>query len=56
MSKTIIAPLVGFIAIIVNLVFHVQLEQATTDQIINVASQAVALVLVLDGIFRNHKK
>jgi hypothetical protein len=56
MSKTVIAPIIGFLVIIVNLIFHVQLSQATTDQIINVASQAVALVLVLDGIFRNHKK
>jgi hypothetical protein len=55
-NKTIIAPIVGFLVIIVNLLFHVQLTQATTDQIINFASQAVALVLVLDGIFRNHKK
>ena len=56
MSKTIIAPIIGFLAIIVNLAFHVPINDATQEQVVNVISQVVALVLVLDGIFRNHKK
>jgi hypothetical protein len=56
MSKTVIIPIVGFLAVVFNLIFHVNIDEATQGDIVNLVSQAVALVLVLDGIFRNHKK
>jgi hypothetical protein len=56
MSKTIIAPLIGFIALIAGALFHVPIGEATQAQIVEFISQGIALVLVLDGIFRNHKK
>lgn len=56
MSKTVIIPIVGFLAIVLNLVFHINIDESTQADIVNVGSQVVALGLVLDGIFRNHKK
>lgn len=56
MSKTMIAPLVGLVALLVGAVFHINIEQDTQVQIVEVIGGIVSVGLVIKGIITNHNK
>jgi hypothetical membrane protein len=56
MSKTIIAPIVGFLVVLVKLVFGIELADDIVNQVIDTSVTVASLGLVLIGIFKNHKK
>jgi hypothetical protein len=56
MSKTIIAPLLGFIFLTLSLVFHVDIDEQTKADLSTWVGDGVALALILYGIFKDHKK
>lgn len=56
MSKTIIAPIVAVLAIVVQLVFGVEIPEDVVEQIVAVVGNVVAIGLVVYGIVKNHKK
>jgi hypothetical protein len=56
MNKSLIAPLVAVLALIVGAVFHISIEQDTQVQIVEVIGGIVSVVVVIKGIITNHKK
>ena len=56
MSKTIIAPLLGFIFLTLQIVFHVEIDDQTKADLTIWVADGVALGLLLYGIYKNHKK
>lgn len=56
MSKTIVAPLLGFIFVTLSLVFKIDIDEATKAQITLWVSDGVALGFILYGIVKSHKK
>jgi hypothetical protein len=56
MNKTIVAPLLGFIFVTLQLIFKVDIDEATKAQITLLVADGVALGAVLYGIYKSHKK
>lgn len=56
MSKTMIAPLVALLAVALKLAFGIDLSEEIQQLIVEVTGSVAALVLILIGIFKNHKK
>jgi hypothetical protein len=56
MSKTIVAPLIAYIFLTLQVVFHVEVDEATKQQITLWVADGVALGLIFYGIYKNHKK
>ena len=56
MSKTIVAPLLGFIFLTLQLVFKIDIDEATKANLSAWVGDGIALVLVIYGIFKDHKK
>lgn len=56
MARTIIAPIVGFLVILVELIFGIEIGEDLVSRIIEVLVEAAALGTILYGIFKNHKK
>jgi hypothetical protein len=56
MSKTIVAPLLGFIFLTLQLIFKVDIDEATKANISAWVGDGIALGLVLYGIYKNHNK
>jgi len=54
--KTIIAPIVGVIVLMLNTVFGYNIGQEVGDQIIDVLVNLIAVVFTVYGIFKNHIK
>lgn len=55
-SKTIIAPIVGLIALGMTIVFGIEIGTDIQDQIITYVSTGITLAVTLYGIVKNHKK
>jgi hypothetical protein len=56
MSKTIVAPLLGFIFLTLQLIFKIDIDEVTKAAITSWVADGVALGIILYGIFKNHKK
>jgi hypothetical protein len=56
MNRTIIAPLLGFIFVGLQLFFHIDIDEATKASISAWIGDGVALALILYGIWKNHQK
>ena len=56
MSRTIVAPLLGFIFLTLSIVFKIDIDETTKAQITAWVGDGIALGLILYGIFKNHKK
>jgi hypothetical protein len=56
MSKTIVAPLLGFIFLTLQLIFKVDIDETTKANISAWVGDGIALGLVLYGIYKNHNK
>lgn len=56
MKITIVAPLIAVVAIIIKLAFGINLNEDVQKQLVDVVTSVVSVSLVIDGIFRNHKK
>lgn len=55
-SKTIIAPIVAVLALVVGSMFKVTIDEDTKTQIIDGASILVGAAISIYGIIKNHKK
>lgn len=56
MGKSIIAPIVGFLIVLVELIFGIEVGQDVASQIIEWLVAGASLVAIVYGIFKNHKK
>ncbi|WP_426455471.1 hypothetical protein ACP26L_36255 (plasmid) [Paenibacillus sp. S-38] len=56
MNKTVIAPIVSFLLVAVNLFFGIEIPAEVGGQITEYAVTGVALFYVLKGIIENHRK
>ena len=56
MYASLIAPLVGLVALIVGAIFHITIEKDTQVQIVEVIGGIISVILVIKGIITNHKK
>jgi hypothetical protein len=56
MSKTIIAPLVGFVVLFLQVAFNVKIPKDVQTMLVDVLVTGASLATVLYGIFKNHQK
>ena len=56
MSRTIVAPLLGFIFLTLQIVFKIDIDEATKQQITLWVADGFALGAVIYGICKSHKK
>lgn len=56
MYKTTIAPIVAVLAMAVQLIFGVEIPESLVNEVVVVVSNAIAVFVVIYGIFKNHKK
>jgi len=54
LNKTIIAPIIGFVVLVLQLFFGVELPEEVVNEVIIVIGNVVAVVFVLKGIIQNH--
>lgn len=54
MNKSVIAPIVGFIALVVQWIFNIDISEEVQSQIADFIVNGAALGAVLYGIFKNH--
>lgn len=52
--KTIIAPIIGMIVIILHTVFKIDIPTGTVSDLVDVAVLGASVVSVIYGIFKNH--
>lgn len=55
MNKTIIAPLLGLVCLMIQAIFHVDITGDVQSQIIDTIGVVVSTAVTLYGIFKNHK-
>lgn len=53
--KTIIAPVIAVLALVLELVFKVKLPEELQNGVIDGISNLVAIAVVIYGILKNHK-
>lgn len=56
MQATAIMPFVSLLALIVGLVFHIEIQQDVQLQLAEVIAGVIAVGYVIKGIIQNHKK
>jgi len=56
MGKTIIAPIIVFIALALQLILGIEIPEEVINEIVMALVNLVAVVFVLKGIIKNHKK
>lgn len=56
MHRTIIAPFVAFLFLLVKIVFGIEVPEHIVSEIVDVIVSVLALGVVLVGIFQNHQK
>lgn len=56
MHRTIIAPVVAFVFLLIKMVFGIDVPEHIIAEVIDVIASGTALGLVLLGIMQNHKK
>lgn len=56
MQKTIIAPLIALLMLLLQSVFHVNIPDGLAEQLTFAIGELVAGGIVLYGIFKSHKK
>lgn len=56
MAKTIIAPSIAFIFLVIKLTTGIDVDASVQAQVVDVLATGAALSTVLYGIFKNHKK
>lgn len=54
MNKSVIAPIVGFMALVVQWIFNIDISEEVQGQIADFIINGAALGAVLYGIFKNH--
>jgi glycopeptide antibiotics resistance protein len=54
MNKSVITPIVGFIALVVQWIFNIDISEEVQSQIADFIINGAALGAVLYGIFKNH--
>lgn len=54
--KTIIAPIVAVLAMAIQLIFGTKVPESLVNEVVVTASNVVAVVVAVYGIFKNHKK
>jgi glycopeptide antibiotics resistance protein len=54
MNKSVIAPIVGFMALVVQWIFNIDISEEVQSQIADFIINGAALGAVLYGIFKNH--
>lgn len=55
-NKTVILPLLMVLGVVVQLVFGVEIPESVLNDVAVVTANVIALVVVVIGIFKNHKK
>lgn len=56
MGKTVIAPVIGFIVILVKAIFGIEIPDDVVAQVIDSIVMALSTGAVVYGIVKNHKK
>lgn len=56
MNKTIIAPIVAVLAMAVQLLFGVKIDEQVLNELTVVIANAIAVFVTLYGIYTNYKK
>ena len=56
MSRTIVAPLLGFIFLTMQVVFKINVDEATKENLTAWVGDGIALAVVFYGIWKNHRK
>lgn len=56
MSKTIIAPIVGFLIVALKVVFGIEVPEEVGGQIVDFIVTGISLVALVYGIIKNHSK
>lgn len=54
MSKSIIAPIVATLAIVIQFIFGVEIPQEVLDEVVVNIVNVTAVITVLYGIFKDH--
>lgn len=56
MAKTMIAPIVAVVALLVKTFFGIEIEEDLQNQIIETIGMVVLAVVAVHGVVKNHKK
>lgn len=56
MYKTIIAPIIATIAIVVQLLFGIDISEEVQSQVVEALVNVIAVGAILYGIIKNHKR
>ena len=55
MAKTVIAPIIAFLAIAVQFIFGIEIPNELQEQIVYVIGNAIALGTIVYGIVKDHR-
>jgi hypothetical protein len=56
MYKTMIAPIIAALALVVQLIFGVTVGEELQNQVVDVIANGIFVGVVIYGIIKNHKK
>lgn len=56
MGKTIIAPIIGFIIVVLNMVFGIEIPDAVANDLVDAVVNILSVGLIFYGIIKNHNK